>query len=278
MFEKKHYQVNDDKNSLYNFMYCTWKQRLTELIIEKYNIDYPKNIISDDQKKKYHITFINTAILDSINYSDNDYYENNFGMFNYLFNVNTEDTKINNKKYYSNCMLSSLFEMFFLLRIYEDRKNIGIMIQCPDKHNHGYWIITQREINNPISHYTAIWNRLIYDITDGTIKYVTKYFRNELTYKYNYMFMMSNDSSATGATGATGATDSDNMNKILQIFLYPLIDYRIEFIKHNIKDSTSFDKISELHDIVAYIKILIETKSLKPKKTQPPKKTKRKNK
>jgi hypothetical protein len=294
MFEKKHYQVNDDKNSLYNFMYCTWKQRLTELIIKKYNFDYPNNIISDDQIKKYHITFINTAILDSINYCDNDYFENNFGMFNYLFNVKTEDTKINNKKHYSNCILSTLFEIYFLLRIYEDRKNVGIMIQCPDKHNHRYWIITQREINNPISHYTAVWNRLIYDKTDGTIKYEKKYFRNELTYKYSDMFMMSYDSSgsssstgatgssssssSTGATGATGATnststnDSDNMNKILQIFLYPIIDYRIEFIKHNIKDSTSSDKITELHNIVDYIKMLIETKSIKPKKTQPPKK------
>lgn len=241
MFENKHKEIdNYDKYTLYNYMYCLWKKKLAKFMASKVtdNDKYPTRMKKGKNYKiKYFYTVINDIIKDSIHYimnhdkpiDSNDIYSPDAtGMFSNIFLNDLRFTSNNKKAYYGNCMSSSLFEIYLLLRIYEDGNSVGVRIESENTDNHPYWKITQTHIGRNVSHYASIWNRIIYDERRGSFKKENMYFRHVSHYRYttNYMF----------------AINSEINTDMLTLFLYNLIDYRIDFIRHNITNYTSFNK------------------------------------
>ena len=179
---------------------------------------------NDIIKDSIHFIMKQTETIDS-----NDIYSpDGTGMFSNLFLNDLRFTSNNKKAYYGNCMSSSLFEIYLLLRIYEDGNSVGVRLESKNTNFHSYWKITQLELRRNVSHYASIWNRIIYDERRGSFKKENMYFRHisHNMYTTNYMF----------------AINSKINTQMLTLFLYNLIDYRIEFIRHNITNSTSFNK------------------------------------
>jgi hypothetical protein len=248
MFENKHKEIdNYDKYTLYNYMYCLWKKKLAKFMASKVtdNDKYPRHMKKGKNYKiKYFITVINDIIKDSIHFimkqtktiDSNDIYSpDGTGMFSNLFLNDLRFTSNNNKAYYGNCMSSSLFEIYLLLRIYEDGNSVGVRLESENTDIHAIWKITQTELGRNVSHYASIWNTIIYDERRGKFKKENMYFRSDKDFwnNTNYMFV----------------TNGKINTEILKLFLYNLIDYRIYFIRHNITNSTSTDKIMKLRSI-----------------------------
>ena len=167
--------------------------------------------------------------------SNDIYSPDGTGMFSNLFLNDLRFTSNNNKAYYGNCMSSSLFEIYLLLRIYEDGNSVGVRLESENTDIHAIWKITQTELGRNVSHYASIWNTIIYDERRGKFKKENMYFRSDKDFwnNTNYMFV----------------TNGKINTEILKLFLYNLIDYRIYFIRHNITNSTSTDKIMKLRSI-----------------------------
>ena len=308
MFEKDHKDVDiNDKNTLYNYMYSSWKIRLAKFIVNKLDsINYKKgflsksitffinnkqrnlgktdklyNSLNNNDKIKYFISEINKLISKSINYtsesnyvfSNDVYLSDSIGMFNNIFSKDTKYIYNNNKIYYSNCMASSLFEMYLLLRIYENGKYVGVKLQHNNNYS-AYWKIAQKESESKLQHYAGMWNRLIYSYrlkvsdddddddddddggngvdVDGNI--YNHYFSNMPKY-----FRFIDNTFTESNSSMMYNIHTGNLNKIiLQLFLYILIDYRISFIDFNIHDKTGQDKILILREIANKIKTLID--------------------
>lgn len=257
MFATKHHGINNyDETSMYNYMYHCWKNRLAKWMGNKYEGLDMNNFspliavgINMENLKKYFLSEINICIKNTIqsllnqngsNEFNERYISDSGGLFSYSYMLRRPLMKKNNyntKTYYTSCISSSIIEMYFLIRIYENPNYVGFGSESSINDvygRHPYWTITQRAIGHAISHWTCKWNRLVWDGNEFVRRIFI--FRNVYNNVNNRTIMLSN---------------VDSKKLILKYFLLVLIDYRIEYIRQNNFTSDAGTKSQFLRDELA---------------------------
>ena len=120
-------------------------------------------------------------------------------------------------------------------------------------------LIAQNEINRGVSHWASVWNRL--DCINGLFIMNPIYFRGFYPNNYaqdNYLTVLNNPANINDPANIVSITQSKK--RILDLFLYVLIDYRIQFITQNPFNAAQVPiKILTLRDIANNLRARILT-------------------
>jgi hypothetical protein len=256
LFEINHRSISPyDDNSIYNYMYTTWKKRLARLVFNRIQpIVQPLPAgINLGNINDYIITLINNQILLTIRnitgqrqvipgQINEEYLADSEALFSYLYKVDFPVVNNNKNSYFGSCIPSTILEIYLLTKIHEDFKDISFGCEFPvgrtmnDRHN--FWTLSQlpQAANHNLSHWTCIWNRLTYN--PGAAQII-----NNQSHNFRNIYVNPNNISFNILDKVQPlAPDNDpaNINSIttslkgfLNHFIYTPLDLSITFMRVN---------------------------------------------
>jgi hypothetical protein len=221
LFELNHSQINNNKlYDYYNYMYISWKIRLINYIRIK---DTTNSVL-------YLLSIIDNCIINTIRHiikqdgtnQINEIYNPNYnGLFDYFFIVSnkTKHNYENQKKMSSCCIVSTIMEMYLLVRIHEGpHVNYGLENMTGNP-SHPFWIETQQLSGEHMGHWTCNWNNYKFQVGGNRSCHI---FRKVQVYpvRKTLPFINSNDLDVIASK-----------KKLLYCFLFTIIDVKIEYIR-----------------------------------------------